>query len=668
MDTKILCLGMCLAGWLLSPSPMGWADFQDNAPDIHAIDGGNGAGPLEMDILRHGDEDPEGLAGGHQHGGLAGHLPGSSRNVELVGQVTVSGIVPGRISDVGVLGNHAYLGAFREPCGEGGIYVIDISEPALPMEVGFIPTAPGSFVGEGVQAVHIETELFNGDILVINNEICENTGSQIGGFSLFDVSDPLNVKPLVEGAGDTDPGGASSPANQIHSAFAWQQDQRAFVVIVDDEEHEAGTDVDIFEITDPRHPVMIAETGLKDWPDAQNPQSDGIGRFPRSFFHDVVVKKIHGDWLMLLSYWDAGYIILNVNDPARPVFINDTDFTDPDPFTGVSPPEGNAHQAEWSRDNKFILGADEDFSPERLVNFAITTGPDAGEYTGDVIGFGRAVSTLPDGVINGPTVFGGYGCNEDVADIPDPSVLGLRDPDEESILVLQRGPDNDPNHPHTPCRFDEQAQNAHNAGYDAVIIANHHAGADGGRSPDAVACGTGDARDILALCTSHRVMHLLFGRAEDYSLPYPVGDPDDLEPAPGVLGEMISATAQFDGWGYLHLFDAETLEEIDVYAIAQSLDPFFSDNFGDLSVHEVATDPERDLAYLSYYAGGLRVLKFGEDGLEEVGHYIDPDGNNFWGVQVHRVGSVGAGNDNQTLILASDRDSGLWIFRFTGDD
>ena len=56
-----------------------------------------------------------------QHGGVGGHLPGSSLNVELVGQVTVSNIVPGRISDVGVLGNYAYLGAFNQPCGSGGV-------------------------------------------------------------------------------------------------------------------------------------------------------------------------------------------------------------------------------------------------------------------------------------------------------------------------------------------------------------------------------------------------------------------------------------------------------------------------------------------------------------------------------------------------------------------
>jgi len=312
----------------------------------HILGDGVADTPLEVDDMHHGSAVTDGEEGEQQHGGVGGHLPGSSLNVELVGQVTVSGVVPGRISDVGTLGNYAYLGAFNTPCGEGGVYVVDISDPTNPTEVGFIPTASGSFVGEGVQGLRVKTKSFRGDILVINNEICGISGSQIGGFSIFDVTDPLNPVTLVEGAGDTDPGGGVSTANQIHSAFAWQQGSRAFVVIVDDEELE---DVDIFDISDPSNPVMIAEVGLEDWPDAQNEQSDGIGGFAASFFHDVVVKKVRGNYLMLLSYWDAGYIVLNVNDPANPIFVNDTDFSDPDPLTGLSPAEGNARRGAIRR-------------------------------------------------------------------------------------------------------------------------------------------------------------------------------------------------------------------------------------------------------------------------------------------------------------------------------
>ena len=50
-------------------------------------------------------------------------------------------------------------------------------------------------------------------------------------------------------------------------------------------------------------------------------------------------------------------------------------------------------------------------------------------------------------------------------------------------------------------------------------------------------------------------------------MPYPVGDPGDLEPNVGDLGPAVEATSAFDGWGYIHLFDAATMMEIDTYAI-----------------------------------------------------------------------------------------------------
>jgi len=76
-------------------------------------------------------------------------------------------------------------------------------------------------------------------------------------------------------------------------------------------------------------------------------------------------------------------------------------------------------------------------------------------------------------------------------------------------------------------------------------------------------------------------------------------------------------------------------------------------------VHEVAIDPDpsKRLAYLSYYAGGFRVIEYGPKGLKEVGVFVDEGGSDFWGVEVHRIG-------RQQYVLASDRDYGLYIFRY----
>ena len=584
-----------------------------------------------------------------QHGAEGGHLPGSRDDVKLLGRADIEGAAPGRVADVAAFGNFAYL-TVRDPqgCSDAGVAIMDISKPRKPAQVGFIESTEGSFPGEGAQVVDLDTESFTGQVLVFNNEICALGGE--GGFSLWDVTDPANPVVLTAHGGDNDPGGFVSEFNQIHSSFAWQAGDQAYVVIVDNEEF---TDVDIFEITDPTNAVFISELDLNDFDVAQDELLNN-GNFQGSFLHDMVVKEINGKWTMLLSYWDGGWVLLDVDDPANPVFIDDSEYPYPDSLIPEVPfPEGNAHQAEFSPNGKFIIGTDEDFSPYRLKAFNVTSGPNAGSFPGGEFGFTVPIATYPDEEINGPTIYGGRACpsNEDYGEqppVPDASTLDV-EPGEERILVVLRG----------LCFFSEKIEVAQEAGYDAVVIANHHAGSGFGENPDASLCG-GQGHDftpeIAAACTGHRAFHLLFNTTPGYE------GPDDDAPPIGTLGEDIQASALFDGWGYVRLLDRNSLEEIDAYAIDEALDPDFAFGFGDLSVHEVAVDPvEQGLAYLSYYSGGLRVIRYGDRGIKEVGHYIDKKGNDFWGVEVHFLPKT-----HQKLILASDRDSGLWIFKFTG--
>src|SRR6266496_2498074 len=95
--------------------------------------------------------------------------------------------------------------------------------------------------------------------------------------------------------------------------------------------------------------------------------------------------------------------------------------------------------------------------------------------------------------------------------------------------------------------------------------------------------------------------------------------------------------------------------ELDTFAIDEAKDPAFAQGFGDLTAHEVATDPERDVAYLSYYNGGLRVLADSTGQLTQIGRFIDQGGNNFWGVEWHRTPA------GQRYVLDSDRDYGLYV-------
>ncbi|MDQ4132448.1 MAG: hypothetical protein M3179_04390 [Actinomycetota bacterium] len=116
----------------------------------------------------------------------------------------------------------------------------------------------------------------------------------------------------------------------------------------------------------------------------------------------------------------------------------------------------------------------------------------------------------------------------------------------------------------------------------------------------------------------------------------------------------------------MQLFDRTTFQVVDRFAIPEAHDARYATGFGDLSVHEVATDPDADLAYLSYYGGGLRIVSTAGGAMAEVGAFVagpgmtttsgtpvTQHGNNFWGVEVDKH------PNGQKYVLASDRDSGL---------
>ncbi len=276
------------------------------------------------------------------------------------------------------------------------------------------------------------------------------------------MTDPENPVPLVQGAGDRSPEGSTvqNPAlvaKSYHSVFIWQDGPRAYLVASDNTEL---ADVDIFDITDPTDPEFISDLDLFDLPEAADIVDNGA--FGNAIFHhDVVVKRVGGTMRMLVSYWDAGYVELDVDDPSDPTFIVDTDFDDPDPLTGADPPEGNAHQAEFTHDGEFFLAGDEDFAPYRLI-------ARIGEAPYENEPFAAALSAAepiqPGQLFDEDTVFVGTACT---------GTVPAATPTGPKIAVAERG----------VCAggFQEKADAIEDAGYDMGIIMNNNGFGDGQR-------------------------------------------------------------------------------------------------------------------------------------------------------------------------------------------
>jgi hypothetical protein len=625
---------------------------------------------------------PIGNITAQHHGAAGGHLPATRHNIELVGELQVNTppefradpntgapdptqppVVPEQIADVAVHKGYAYLNSWDEPgCARGGTFIVDINNPRAPQQVGFIPALAGRYHGEGAHVVTLNTPVFQGDILAVNNEpysLCAPDLSVEGGFDLYNVTNPRQPSTFKQGVGDTQDGpglGTHDPAlaHSYHSVFVWQgNDRRAFAVAVDNIE---DPDVDIFEITNPADPQPVGDFDLDQLFDIEDNSALGDSRF----LHDMVVKKIGDRFVLLASYWDSGYVMVDLTNPANPQYMGDSSFDDPDPLTGWDPPEGNAHQAEFSHDNRYIVAADEDFGACRF-DARIASGPFEDNPLIGVEGTDTP-PLCPDIDLQGATRFVGTACEGD----PVPPA----DNDHPVALVLRGGASA------TGCFFQNKYDNAIAAGYEAVLVMNSDS-TNGGCDSLLNPLVEGDPSVPVPFLFVPRTVGLwIMGVAEPYTC-VANGNPADDTPTPaaGTDGNEVEVTPEFDGWGYAHLYSSTPspraataslpakpaeVKQIDSYAIDEALSRNYVNGYGDLSIHEFATDPTENIAYSSYYSGGMRVFSFGDGGLVEQGRFVDPRGSNFWGVEQF------TGADGERYFAGSDRDFGLQIFRYTG--
>jgi hypothetical protein len=567
-----------------------------------------------------------------QHGDEGGHLPSTQQNMELISKLKLKNVVPEKIADVGVYKGYAYLAAWGVvTCKYNGVHVVNIKDPANPREVAFIGAKHGSYPGEGIQALSLDTAAYKGDILVSNNEKCSET-SGFGGMNIYDISNPKAPTPLYEGFGDDAVNGTGKKdGHEIHSVFAWNdvEDNRAYAVMVDNEEAE---DVDIVDITNPKRPKLIAEYDMvADFPEAGVDQAG----MPENFHHDMIVKKIGDRYVMLISYWDSGYIQLDVTNPKAAEYISDSDYAAIDPEAAESgltvPPEGNGHQAEFTKNNDYIIATDEDFDPYKLV-----AQDDEGQPFDGTMG----ISFPPGSELPSDVVYVGQACT--AASVAPASTT------EGQIALVERG----------TCFFQDKYDSIAAQGYDAMIVFN---------SED----GDPPCTGLINMLVDGTVPSFFVGRQTGFDLMDQTyddavcKDPDasqTIAAAPGtVFPNAVTISSYFDGWGYVHLFDANTMEDLDTYAVPEAHLPSHASGFGDLSIHEVATSKvSNDLAYYAYYSAGVRVTRIEDGELVEKGHFIDEGGSNFWGIEVFK-------DDGQEYVAASDRDHGLYILKYIGD-
>ena len=281
-----------------------------------------------------------------QHDGTDLHLPPVRENIELVGKLemntpeafrwdpepnpdvpdpTQPQLVQGQIADVAVYKNSAYLsrGPSRR-CKRGGFFSVDISNPPSRSSSAFVPALPDTYHGEGAHAITLNTPPSRATCWRSTTSPAAPNG--VGGFDLYDVTNPAEPEIARRRAWATsrrdreasrlateqDP---TVVPNSAHTIFMWQDGAKAYAVIVDNIELH---DVDIFDITNPREPGLIAEFDLVALADEQGIDIvDNGATATRSSTTTWSSRRSAACRRCSSSYWDAGYVKLDVNDPAN---------------------------------------------------------------------------------------------------------------------------------------------------------------------------------------------------------------------------------------------------------------------------------------------------------------------------------------------------------------
>jgi len=611
--------------------------------------------------------------------GNDGHIPANTNyGFDVIGRDTLGGVEDGLYTDVWSHDGYAYIGTFQDPgCTNAGVFVVDIDEAIAQYAdgggtegalVAEIKSAPNTRVNDvkvhtvGDTDVLIATEEpcggsapggavsdFNiNKACPLNNPECQRNnenkkavGAPLqkgnGGISLYDVSNPAHPTPLAKNFYET--GG-------VHNTYAWDWAGRSYLI------GTADTfdffDTFFVDITDPKNPELLNVTGALDWiPQGLNLDQLETGSSGGIFNHDVWVDIIDGTPTAVVSYWDLGFVTLDVTVPAAPQFLNDSTY----PATNISgqPYEGNAHAAVFGGNGDYIFGGDEDFSPS---TFGIS-------YDGVEYGAGIALWNDTSGALAGTVV---DAMTDGCASVPAASGPG-------QVALIDRG----------GCFFSQKGYNAEVAGYAGYIIVNN----------------AGDG-----------LLNMSPGDEPLPSIPGVFIGQSDGAAIRANLGLAVSASSIYDGWGYLHVINntTETLtvpslgmrdpsatmdvdpgHHLGYYAPAETVaGADLGTEFGDLTMHNIEADPltqdivpsfdEGPRMFVSWYSLGMRAVEYrpghfhdnsnGEgsysQNVHEVGRWIEPDGgSNFWGVHVDEL------DDGTQIILASDRNNGLYVFTFS---
>ncbi len=271
------------------------------------------------------------------------------RALKVIGHHPLGG--DGYNADVFSLGDFAYVGDFGHdpatgiPCPSDGVKAIDISNPSEP-KLAAVLHNPANTSAEDIVVRKVRTKEFEGDLAVTGLQACNKELAAPRGLLFFDVSNPYKPKEL----GSWEAPAGTRGCHEIDLAVrpgAGKSDRVVAACANPNAAAGAGVDeVALVDATNPRSPEQVGGFTLA--------TSPGFGCLPLSFAHSV--RFFDDARRLYVSYWDAGTVLLDVDNPASPTQMEVTSLRE-------HSSDGDNHSMTLASDGRLLLINSEDISP-----------------------------------------------------------------------------------------------------------------------------------------------------------------------------------------------------------------------------------------------------------------------------------------------------------------
>ncbi len=208
----------------------------------------------------------------------------------------------------------AYLSSRKgkTDCPAQGVRVYDLANPRRPRHISTFAAIKDTWTEKTIVR-RVKTPGFDGVLAVSSLQAC---GSGFGGFGVYDVTKPARPRRLA--LVRTVPRGSHEIWLATARGHAWVYTAEAaaeFAVAPD------SFGFHIYDVSRPRKPVEVGGWSACRELHECTPITRGIDQ-PSYLVHSVITNA--AATRAYLSYWDLGTVILDIRDPAHPLYVGRT--------------------------------------------------------------------------------------------------------------------------------------------------------------------------------------------------------------------------------------------------------------------------------------------------------------------------------------------------------